>query len=90
MPRFVFAVLPSVRLRTSVTLSLRDASSRYVPSIRSRPVPLFPVRVVGGILTQFVKAQYSVSRDGRFLMNEPVEGSASVPITLILNWSVRR
>jgi Tol biopolymer transport system component len=54
-----------------------------------RPVPLFPVHVVGGTLTEFVKAQYSVSRDGRFLMNEPVEGRESVPITLILNWSAK-
>jgi len=51
-----------------------------------KPVVLFPVRIVGGIATEFVKAQYAVSGDGRFLMNEPAE-SADVPITLILNWS---
>ena len=31
------------------------------------------------------KHQYSVSRDGRFLINQLVETSAP-PITLILNW----
>ena len=45
-------------------------------------VALFPASpVVGGT----VKQQYAVSRDGRFLINEPVE-SATAPITLILNW----
>jgi hypothetical protein len=53
----------------------------------AKPVALFPVRLVGGIATEFVKAQYAVSRDGRFLMNEPAEQSAEVPITLLLNWT---
>ena len=30
--------------------------------------------------------QYAVSRDGRFLINQPVEESTTAPITLILNW----
>ena len=48
-----------------------------------KPVPLFTLQV--GI--QAFKAQYTVSRNGRFLVNSvtPDEAIAS-PITLILNW----
>jgi serine/threonine protein kinase len=60
------------------------------PLVVGRPEPLFPVHIVGGTLTEFVKAQYAVSRDGRFLMNEPVGEPAAVPITLILNWNPER
>ncbi|MBI2149121.1 MAG: hypothetical protein HYU27_00760 [Acidobacteria bacterium] len=38
----------------------------------------------GGTAT--LKQQYDVSRDGRFLINMPLEDSADTPITLILNW----
>jgi Tol biopolymer transport system component len=33
------------------------------------------------------RPQYDVSRDGRFLIAQPVEESAASPITLILNWN---
>lgn len=48
-----------------------------------RPVALFQT----DILAQPFKFQYTVSRDGRFIVNnlQPEEG-ASPPITLILNW----
>lgn len=49
----------------------------------STPVPLFQKRrALGGGLN---KQEYAVSRDGRFLLNQLVEASAT-PITLILNW----
>jgi dipeptidyl aminopeptidase/acylaminoacyl peptidase len=48
-----------------------------------RPIVLFPARVVPGAGAN--KQQYAVSRDGRFLINQPVEESTA-PITLILNW----
>ena len=47
-----------------------------------KPVALFPTRLQ--ILSD--KAQYAVSRDGRFLMNQTREESTAVPITLIQNW----
>lgn len=47
-----------------------------------KPVALFPTNV--GLIP---KAQYAVSRDGRFLMNQTIEASTAVPITLILNWN---
>jgi hypothetical protein len=43
----------------------------------------FSTHIIGATLP--FKAQYAVSRDGRFLINEIVEKSTT-PITLILNW----
>lgn len=54
------------------------------------PTALFPVRPAGDSLAEIVKAQYVVARDGRFLLNESAEESATVPITLILNWTGAR
>jgi serine/threonine protein kinase len=50
------------------------------------PVPLFSIQLVPG--AGFNKQQYMVSRDGRFLVNQPVEVSPA-PITLLLNWKPR-
>ena len=47
------------------------------------PRPLFAARIVGGGLDR----QYAVSRDGRFLINQPVVNTVAAPITLILNWN---
>jgi hypothetical protein len=49
------------------------------------PVALFPTRIAGGNANMF-RPQYAVSHDGRFLINQLAEASASTPITLILNW----
>ena len=49
------------------------------------PVALFPVALVPGAGAN--KQQYAVSRDGRFLINQPAEASTTTPITLILNWT---
>jgi hypothetical protein len=51
------------------------------------PVALFPVALIFG--TGANKQQYTVSRDGRFLISQPVEASPSTPITLVLNWKPR-
>src|SRR5262249_29206426 len=48
------------------------------------PVALFPVMLPPGLGAN--RHQYAVSRDGRFLINEPVDKSTTTPITLILNW----
>ena len=49
------------------------------------PAALFQRRmVVGGGAD--LRAQYAVSRDGRFLLNVPDDTSTAAPITLILNW----
>ena len=48
------------------------------------PAPLFSVTLAPGAGSN--KQQYAVSRDGRFLINQPVESATTAPITLILNW----
>jgi len=53
-----------------------------------KPVALFPAPLAPGIGSN--KQEYIVSRDGRFLLNQPVETSATTPITLILNWHPER
>ena len=50
------------------------------------PVALFQTRIAGGG-AETLRPQYSVSRDGRFLINQLVETSTP-PITLILNWKL--
>ena len=52
------------------------------------PVALFQTRTPVSSSAIF-KAQYAVSRDGRFLINMPLEDSNAAPITLILNWKPR-
>ena len=47
------------------------------------PVALFPIRVAPGSGAN--RQEYMVSRDGRFLINQPLDAS-NAPITLILNW----
>jgi Tol biopolymer transport system component len=49
------------------------------------PVPLFRTRIMVSGAAANLKAQYAVSRDGRFLISQPAE-SATTPITLLLNW----
>jgi len=50
-----------------------------------KPVPLFETHM--GMGTATFRAQYTVWRDGRFLISQVVEESSAVPITLILNWN---
>lgn len=52
------------------------------------PAALFRTRtVVGGQAD--LRAQYAVSRDGRFLFNVPDDSSPASPITVIVNWNPR-
>jgi hypothetical protein len=44
------------------------------------PKPLFDVRLAGN------NPNFNVSADGRFLIATPVAESASVPMTVVLNW----
>jgi len=46
------------------------------------PRPLFQTRMNATVN----KHQYTVSADGRFLINQQVQESSATPITLILNW----
>ncbi len=51
------------------------------------PVVLFPTRIVDGATIQQNRPQYAVARDGRFLINQPVENATAAPITSLLNWN---
>jgi Tol biopolymer transport system component len=70
-----------------------DSSLMAVPVIKmdgsmfevGTPAALFPTRIVGGGGVSTNRPNYDVSRDGRFLINEPVEEASLTPITLILN-----
>jgi Tol biopolymer transport system component len=85
MPRWradgkeLFFIAPDAKLMAAA-VTASDQTFEAAP-----PVALFQTRIVGGP-AQIVKHQYAVSRDGRFLINEPAEASAATPITLILNW----
>jgi Tol biopolymer transport system component len=50
------------------------------------PVPLFMTRLASGSNVTGLKPQYSVARDGRFLMAVALEDLAPPPITVVLNW----
>jgi Tol biopolymer transport system component len=50
------------------------------------PVPLFQTRVRATGAEGTGRADYAVSPDGRFLINQPLEDASSTPIVLILNW----
>jgi hypothetical protein len=51
-----------------------------------KPAALFPTRIMVGSGAAF-RPQHAISRDGRFLISQPVEESTATPITLILNWN---
>ena len=61
--------------------SITVQGSRFAAAM---PVALFPASPVSGL--GFNQQEYTVSRDGRFLINQPVDTSTTPPITLILNW----
>ena len=52
-------------------------------------VPLFEARMLNGPINGVgFRAQYDVTRDGqRFLINVPLEDTASSPITVVVNWT---
>jgi hypothetical protein len=55
--------------------------------VTGTPLALFPTQMRGtGVV---IKPDYAVSRDGRFLINQRVEESTAVPITVISNWKGR-
>jgi hypothetical protein len=53
---------------------------------RGSPVPLFGTRIAGGGRFTYIRPQYDVAGDGRFLINVTTEGAATSPITLLQNW----
>jgi Tol biopolymer transport system component len=64
------------------------ASAKDVSFQAQAPTPLFSTKIVltGSAL---FKAQYAVTRDGRFLINETTGQATVSPITVIINWKPR-
>jgi serine/threonine protein kinase len=77
--RELFFIAPDRKLMAA---SIAPAGSSFQANT---PVTLFATRIVGTAAGN-ARAQYAVSRDGRFLINESVEEATVSPITLILNW----
>jgi len=76
----LYFIAPDRKLMAApVTIS----SSGFEPG---KPVALFQTQIMVGPAAAY-RAQYTVSRDGRFLINQLVEESNVTPITLILNWN---
>jgi Tol biopolymer transport system component len=74
----LYFVAPDGKL---MAVSIRAADATFSAGT---PMTLFQANLAPGAGTN--KQQYAVSRDGRFLINQPAEASTSSPITLILNW----
>jgi len=78
--REIYFIAPDGRLMAAPVLT-REKGSAFEAGT---PVSLFPTRMSG--TTIVIKPEYAVSRDGRFLINQQIEESTVVPITVILNW----
>jgi Tol biopolymer transport system component len=78
----IYFMTPDSTLMAAPVVSGKSPSGTE-PFKAGRPVRLFTAHVQG---SSFIRAPYAVSKDGRFLINEPVE-SPTTPITLLLNWS---
>jgi serine/threonine protein kinase len=74
----IYFIAPDAKLM-AVPVSASSANFTAGP-----PAPLFQTHVAASAASN--KQQYTVSRDGLFLINQAVETGASSPITLVLNW----
>jgi hypothetical protein len=75
----MFYVAPDGRLM-AVAVSFSGASTDV-----TAPKPLFQTRLASGVNVIGNKAQYAVSRDGRFLLDTAVE-TATAPFIVSVNW----
>ncbi len=76
--RELFYVAPDGRL---MAVPIRAGASTLEADA---PVPLFQTRIPSA--AGFVKQQYAVASDGRFLLNNATEESVASPITIVQNW----
>jgi Tol biopolymer transport system component len=77
--RLYYIAADARMMAATVHASDRDLEVGY-------PQALFQTRIVGRGQKLYLKQQYAVSRDGRFLVNQTVDELRQSPITLILNW----
>ena len=86
--RELFYVAPDNRMM-GTPIDVRSDANTLGPGA---PVVLFSSRLVTGGNTGIggfaSKAEYAVTRDGRFLMNvTPEKSAAAAPIAIVLNWT---
>jgi hypothetical protein len=65
-----------------MAVSIEESGDVLIPG---KPTSLFHTRLWGGG-NAVTNQQYSVSRDGRFLMNINADSGVTAPITILLNW----
>ena len=80
--RELYFVAPDGKLMAASVTTTNETFTSGTPSA------LFSVTLAHGAGTN--KQEYVVSRDGRFLINQPVDVSSTTPITLILNWKPKQ
>jgi serine/threonine protein kinase len=72
-----------------IAVPIATASNERTPK-PGAPVPLFRTRLATGAgitnAPTFLKPQYAVARDGRFLMNVALEAPPTAPIGVVVNW----
>jgi Tol biopolymer transport system component len=66
-----------------MAVSIQESGNVLIPG---EPTSLFHTRLWGGGGNAVTNQQYSVSRDGRFLMNINADSGVTAPITILLNW----
>jgi len=76
----LYFIAPDLKL---MAVPVNGSSSTFESG---RPLALFQTQITSSGPGLF-RPQYAVSPDGRFLINQPAEGSTSTPITLLLNWN---
>jgi Tol biopolymer transport system component len=77
--REIYYIAPDGRLMAVAVTFTADSADVTAPQA------LFPTRLATGVNVIGNKAQYAVSRDGRFLLNTAIE-SASAPFVVSVNW----
>jgi Tol biopolymer transport system component len=78
----LFFIAPNAKL---MSVPVRISGSTFEVG---SPNALFQTHIVTAGLANLT-TQYSVSRDGRFLINTRADESTTTPITLILNWKLK-
>jgi dipeptidyl aminopeptidase/acylaminoacyl peptidase len=82
----IYYIAPDQKL---MAVPIRSDAARGDSALEvGQPVALFQTRILeDGVYALADKQQYDVTADGqRFLINTPVEGATSSPLTVVLNW----
>jgi hypothetical protein len=78
----LYYVAPDARLMAVPVATYQDGKTLGL----GVPTPQFRTRLATGAGVTAGRPEYAVAADDRFLINTVVEGTASAPITIVLNW----